>query len=325
MRMGFCEGGTLGRCGNVRRLSGRRDVAGVLPEVEGGWGDGGGVIVGDGEEGGEEGAGFLFEAEEVGGAEDAGEAEVVVVVGVEVVVSAGGEVLGAGDGGGGAREAVEVEHEVEGFLEIRLEGWAGAEVGDSLGVEGGSEGVDGAGGVEGEEPLDEVVGGFELIEGEGVDVAEVAAGVVGGGVGVEGEEGVRGHGVAPYLMAARRKFSMAAKSMRAKMVRPLARGEGSDHSFDLGSVWHSATPSCTKFNVFSFLGVGDIHAPLVHRFFVGRTPEEVSNQASHVGSCFRFKILQENIRVQAEQGSGVIQPGESKQIFAESRRGFAKE
>jgi hypothetical protein len=70
---------------------------GGLPEAEGGGGDGVGVILGDLLEAGEEGGGFVGEAAEGERVEDAGEAEVIVVVGVEVDGGAVGEAGGGED------------------------------------------------------------------------------------------------------------------------------------------------------------------------------------------------------------------------------------
>ena len=141
----------------------------------------------------------MFEAEEVEGAEDSGEAEVVVVAFAEVVGGALGKVIGAGDCGGIihwglfivhlAGKAVEVEHEVEGVKEVLFVCGGVAEGLDGLGAEGGGFGVDGARGVQGEEPLDEVVMVFEVVEGEGPEVVEIAAGVVGGLVEVKSKKG----------------------------------------------------------------------------------------------------------------------------------------
>ena len=82
-----------------------------------------------------------------------------------------------------------MEHEVEGVEEVLFVLRGVAEGLDGLRVVGGGFGVDGAGDVEREEPLDEIVVVFEFVKGEGPEVVEVAAGVVGGLVEVEGEEG----------------------------------------------------------------------------------------------------------------------------------------
>jgi hypothetical protein len=171
----------------LKRLPRRRLAA--LPKVEGSGGDGGRVFFGDVEEAGEERGGFFFEAEEMEGAENAGEAEVVVIVGNDPVVGATLEIGRAHDSRVGAGESVEVEHHVERVQKVSLVLQGSAEGADGGVVERWSVGVEDAGSIEREKPLNEVVVKFEVVGGEGPDVGEKSAGVVGGFVAIEGNKG----------------------------------------------------------------------------------------------------------------------------------------
>ena len=159
-------------------------------------GDAVGVFAVDGVEGAEEGFRFGAKAEQESGAEDTGEAEMVVVHRPEPVLGAAGEVGGALDdeagGGGDLAESVEAEHALEGLAEAILHREGGVEGTDGGGIEDGRGGV-GAGGLrQGEKPLNEVVDGFKAVVVPGEDVGEGTAFIVGGAIAIEGDEGMWG-------------------------------------------------------------------------------------------------------------------------------------
>ena len=163
---------------------------GVMPVGEGGGGDGGLALM-DNLEVGEEGAGLVVEAEGFEGEEDAGDAEPVVVGDFEEVVAAGG---GADfdDLAFLVGEAEEVEEGDEGGLEVVLELGLLVEGDDVVVVEDGGGWVMGAGGGEGEHPLNEVVDVFHAVVVEALGVVEGTAASVSPLAGVVKEDG--GHG-----------------------------------------------------------------------------------------------------------------------------------
>jgi hypothetical protein len=155
-------------------------------------GDAVGVLAIEGVESVEEGFGFGAETEEEGRAEDASEAEVVVVHGPEPVLGAAGKICEALDGDAGRgddlAESIEAEHALKGLAEAALHSDGRLEDVDGGGVEDGGGGVGSGRLREREEPLDEVMDVFEAVVVPGKDFGEGAAFVVRGAVAVEGNE-----------------------------------------------------------------------------------------------------------------------------------------
>src|SRR6202034_370421 len=177
-------------------LPNRSDAGGARPEGVGARGDAVGEFFIDGVEGVEEGLRFGFEAEQERGAEDAGEAEMIVVHRPEPVLRAVAEVGGALDGEAGGSgdllESVEAEHALEGLAQPLLHGDRTAEDTDGEGIEDGRGGIGAAGLGKGKEPLDEIVHGFEVIVVPGKNLGEGAAFIIALTVAVERDEWMDG-------------------------------------------------------------------------------------------------------------------------------------
>lgn len=191
-----------------------RPLGGPGPEHHRLGADAGPAPVVDGAQRAEQGRRVPFEPEHAQAADDARDAQVVVVEAPDPVPGRAGEVGAAHDLGarivvvvvvpgrwssrpGGQVEAVEVQHAGQGGQESGAEVRAGAEGGEGGAVDDGGGGVVGGGFGEREEQLDVVVAVFEVGVREGEDRGHGAAGGVGGldGGVVEADEGGGGAGV----------------------------------------------------------------------------------------------------------------------------------
>ena len=167
-------------------------LRGVLPKSVGACGDAVRVFAIDGVERVKQRLRFGFKAEQEGGAEDAGEAEVVVVHRPEPVLRALAEVGQALDCAssccGNPGESVEAQHAFEGLAQAVAHGSRCVEGLDGRGVKGRRSGVGAAALGEGKEPLDEVVDVFEAVVGPGEDFGQSAAPVVTRTIAIEGDQ-----------------------------------------------------------------------------------------------------------------------------------------